>query len=109
MATKHANPGEVVDLMTWADDLPEARTKAIVKTDELELIRIYLPAGKELPTHKVAGPIIAHCIQGKAMFTAMGACQHVKPGQLIHLVSEEPHAVKAIEDTVILLTIFFRR
>ena len=42
MATHHANPGEIVDLQTWAADLPKEHTKAIAKTDDMELIRIVL-------------------------------------------------------------------
>lgn len=108
MATQHAGPGEIVDLETWADDQRAVRTKAIAKTDEMELIRVFLPAGKEIPTHKVGGPITVHCIQGKAEFTAMGVCQQITSGQLIILMPEEPHSVKAIEDTTILLTIIFK-
>ena len=40
MAMHHAAPGEVVDLASWADDLPGEKTKAIVKTDTLELARL---------------------------------------------------------------------
>ena len=109
MSVKHANPGEIVDLETWANDQRDARTRVIAKTSEMELIRLFLPAGKKIPTHKVPGPVTVHCIQGKAEFTAMGVSQHVTPGQLIHLMPEEPHAVEAVEDTVILLTIIFKR
>ena len=101
-------PGEVVDLKTWAHDQPNARTKAIVKTREIELIRLSLPAKKEIPNHKVNGPITIHCVVGKAEFTAMGVTQEIRPNQLIHLMPGELHSVKAIEDTVILLTIIFK-
>ena len=107
MATRHADPGERVDLETWADDLPGARTKVIAKTDRMELIRLFLPAGKELSSHKVNGPLTVHCIRGKAEFTAMGATQPLAAGQLLYLMPQEPHAVKALEDTVILLTLVF--
>ena len=109
MATHHANPGEIVDLQTWAADLPKEHTKAIVKTDEMELIRMVLPAGKGIPNHKVDGPITIHCIAGKIAFTAMGATQEINYDQLIHLMPGEPHSVKAIEDSVILLTIIFHQ
>ena len=107
MATRHADPGERVDLETWTDDLPEARTKVIAKTDRMELIRLFLPAGKELSSHKVTGPLTVHCIRGKAEFTAMGATQTLASGQLLYLMPQELHAVKALEDTVILLTLIF--
>lgn len=109
MATHHANPGEIVDLQTWAADLPKEHTKAIVKTDEMELIRMVLPAGKGIPNHKVEGPIIVQCVAGKIAFTAMGATQVMNYDQLIHLLPGEPHSVKAIEDSVILLTIIFTK
>ena len=108
MATHQAAPGEIVNLVTWADDQPNARTKAIVKTDEIELIRLSLPSGKELPNHKVSGPITVHCIKGKIEFTAMGATQELSPGELVHLMPGEPHAVRAIENSVVLLTIIFK-
>lgn len=108
MATHHASPAEVVDLETWAQDLPNEKTKAIVKTDEMELARLVIPAGKEIPTHKVTGPIIVHCISGKIELTAMGETQVLLPNQLLYLMPDEPHLVKAVEDSVVLLTIIFK-
>ena len=64
MATHQAVPGEIVDLKTWAQDLPDEQTKAIVKTDAMELVHLIIPTGKEIPTHKVSGPIVIHCIYG---------------------------------------------
>jgi len=108
MATHHATPGEIVYLETWADDQPDSRTKAIAKTDEMELIRISLQSGKGLPNHKVSGPITVHCIKGKIEFTAMNSTQELSSNELLHLMPGEPHSVKAVEDAVILLTIIFK-
>jgi len=108
MATHHASPAEIVDLGTWAQDMPNEQTKAIVKTDEMELVRLVLTAGKEIPTHKVSGPIVVHCIKGEIEFTAMGAKQVLTAGQLLHLTPDDPHSVKAIEDSVVLVTIIFK-
>ena len=109
MATHHANPGEIVDLQTWAADLPQEHTKAIVKTDEMELIRIVLPAGKGIPNHRVEGPITLQCVAGKIAITAMGTTQEINYDQLIHLMPGEAHSIKAIEDSVVLLTIVFKK
>jgi len=108
MATHHALPAEIVDLDTWAQDMPGEQTKAIVKTAEMELARLVLAAGKELPTHKVSGPIIVHCLTGEITLTAMGKIQSLMPGQLLHLAPNEPHSVQAIADSVFLLTIIFK-
>ncbi len=108
MATHHASSAEIVDLETWAQDVPYEQTKTIVKTDEMELVRLVIPVGKEIPTHKVSGPIIVHCINGKIEFTVMGKTQVLMDGQLLHLASDEPHSIKAIADAVVLLTIIFK-
>ncbi|MDD5412339.1 MAG: hypothetical protein PHF31_13170 [Methylobacter sp.] len=84
MATHHALPGEIVDLGTWAQDVPNEKTKVIAKTDEMELVRLVIPAGKELPSHKVLGPIVVHCITGEIEFVAMRTTQVLTPGQLLY-------------------------
>lgn len=83
------------------------QTKAIVKTDKFELARLVIPAGKEIPGHKVPGPIIVHCTQGEVAFSINEEPLVLKSGQLLHLKPGEPHSVKAIVDSVILLTIIF--
>jgi len=105
MATHHAAPGEIVDLASWADDLPNEKTKVIIKTNDIELARLVIPKGKEYPNHKVSGPIVVQCLQGKVELTAMGATQELHSGQLLYLVAGEPHSLKGVEDSVILLTI----
>jgi len=108
MATHHASPGEIVNLETWARDLPNEKSKTIVKTDEMELVRLVLPAGKEFADHKVSGPTVIHCIKGDIELTARGATQHLEPGQLLYLMPGEPHAVRAVSDSVVMLTIIFK-
>ncbi len=51
MATHHASPAEVVDLDTWAKDLPEEHAKAIVKTRDMELARLVFRAGEQFKSH----------------------------------------------------------
>jgi quercetin dioxygenase-like cupin family protein len=108
MATHHASPGEVVDLATWAQDVPNEKTKVIAKTGEMELVRLVLPAGKEFADHKVSGPCVIHCITGEVECPAMGTTQALTSGQLLYLMSGEPHSVKAVVDSVVLLTIIFK-
>ena len=74
----------------------------------MELVRLVLARGKKIPNHKLLGPITVHCIKGKIEFTAIGATQKLKKDELLHLMPAEPHSVKAIENTVILLTIIFK-
>lgn len=107
MATHHASSNEVVDLATWAQDVPNEKSKVILKTDDMELVRLALPAGKEFADHKVSGPIVVQCISGKIEFVAKQTTQILTPGQLVYLMPDESHAVKAVLDSVVLLTIIF--
>lgn len=107
MATHHASPAEIVDLDTWAQDLPKEHAKAIVKTRDMELARLVFRAGEEFKSHKVTGPVVVHCISGTIESTAMGATQTLKPGQLLYLLPNELHSLRALTDAVVLLTIVF--
>lgn len=107
MATHHASPSEVVDLKTWAQDLPKEHTKAIVKTPDMELARLVFAAGEEFKTHQVSGPIVVHCVSGEIEFTAMGTTCASQSGQLLYLLPNEPHSLRALSDAVVLLTIVF--
>lgn len=108
MATHHASPFEIIDLETWAQDLPHEHAKVIVKTPEMELARLVFQAGSEFPDHSVSGPIVVHCVKGEIEFTAMGETKALKPGQLLYLMPDERHALRAITDAVVLLTIIFK-
>ena len=108
MTTHHAEPNEIVDLATWAMDMATEKTKVIFRTKEMEAARLVIPAGKEFREHQVSGPIMVHCIKGEITFTAAGRSQDLKPDQLLYLLPDEPHALVAKTDSVILLTIIFK-
>lgn len=108
MATHHAKPNEVVDLSTWAQDMPDEKSKIVLRTEDMEVARLVMPAGKVFEEHKVTGPITVHCIKGTIEFNATGVTQNLKSGQLLYLLPGEAHTLTALEDTIILLTIVFK-
>ncbi|MFO0944327.1 MAG: cupin domain-containing protein [Planctomycetota bacterium] len=107
MAQKHANAGERIDVRPYGAALTQHPTATLAKTNLLEIIRLSLPAGKEIPTHKVDGPIVVQCLEGKVEFTADGQLIALESGELLHLAPASPHAVKALENASVLVTIFF--
>ena len=76
---------------------------------DLELIRLVLPAGKEIPTHKAPGEITVQCLEGRVAFTAEGKTQELANGQLLYLTAGETHALKAIEDSSLLVTLLLSK
>ncbi len=107
MAIPHAQPGEIIDISPLGTSLAASKTHTLAKTDDAELIRLVLPKGKELATHKAPGQIIVQCLEGRVTFTAMGSDRELAPGQLLYLLPGEPHSLRAVEDASVLLTILF--
>ena len=107
MAISHAKSGEIISLPLGVA-LATSKTTTLVKTADLEVIRLVLPAGKEIPSHKAPGEITVQCLAGRVAFTAHGKSQDLSAGQMLYLAAAEPHALKAIEDTTVLVTILLR-
>lgn len=105
MAIHHAEPGDVIDIRPLGSHLAQAVTTTLAKTEQMEIIRLILPAGKKIPSHRVAGPITVHCLEGRVEFQAFGKWQTLEPGQLLFLTGGELHAVRSIEHSSVLVTI----
>jgi len=105
MAIPHAKPGEVIDVRPLGSALASWQTKALVRTDQVEVIRLVVPAGKEIEEHKAKGEITVQCLEGRVGFTAFGKTQILEAGNLLYLPTGALHKVKAIENASLLLTI----
>lgn len=109
MAIPHARSGQVIDMRPLGQSFADERTVALFKTEDLEVIRLVLPAGKGMPPHKVAGEITIQCIEGRLDVTVDGRSNRLAAGQLIYLARNVVHGVAALEDTTSLVTIALRR
>lgn len=109
MSIPHAQPGEVVNGKPLGSSLVTTPTRTLLKGSTIELIRLVIPAGKELPMHKAKGEIIVQCLEGQVAFTALGKSQALEAGQLLFLPALEPHSVKGIADASLLLTVLLPR
>lgn len=107
MATHHAEPGELIDIPTWADEFEEEKTKSIAKLKEMQLVRLVLKEGQEFSEHRVTGPISVYCVSGEFELTAEGVTQVIKEKQMIYLAPGVLLSLRGINESVILLTIVF--
>jgi quercetin dioxygenase-like cupin family protein len=105
MAIPHAKPGEIVDVRPLKSALAGAETRTLVRAEQVEVIRLIVPAGKEISEHKAKGELIVQCLEGRVAFTAFGKTHILEAGTLLYLPTGEPHAVKGIENASLLLTI----
>jgi quercetin dioxygenase-like cupin family protein len=104
MALPHLLPGVVTHLPLGAA-LEESGTTTLIKAASFELIRLVLPAGKEIPPHKTRGEITVQCLEGRVSFSSHGQTKDLHPGDLLYLAADEVHALKAVEHSSLLVTL----
>ncbi|MCB1688436.1 MAG: hypothetical protein KDI33_08125, partial [Halioglobus sp.] len=99
MATHHAKSNEVVNLKTWAQDTGTEKNKVVMRTNELEVARLVIPAGKVFKEHKVSGPITVHCIEGFFSINALGVSLYPISRHVLHLILSDTHSLEGIADS----------
>jgi quercetin dioxygenase-like cupin family protein len=109
MALQHAASGELIRLQTSDADIAHFTSVALAKTAHMELIRLVLPKEREMPVHKVDGEMTLLCLQGELVCDAHGTATVLRPGEMLYLLGGVPHAVRANEDAVALLTILLNQ
>lgn len=105
MALPHAQSGQIVSVRPLGDRLGEAVTTAILKAGQLEVMRVVLPVGKSMKEHQTPGEATVQCIEGVVEFVSEQGIQQLRPGDFVHLAPRALHALKAVEDASLLVTI----
>jgi nucleotide-binding universal stress UspA family protein/quercetin dioxygenase-like cupin family protein len=100
-----ANPGDKIDARPLGAALATAHTRTLVRTSSVEVVRLIVRAGQEVPQHKANGELIVHCLEGRVTLTALGKTQTLEAGELLDLPAGEPHALNGIEDASLLLAV----
>ena len=104
MALHHVRSGEVARL--GALDDPATATAALARTPSFEAIHLVVRAGDSIAPHRVAGSLTLYCVAGHARLGG-DAPAELRAGDWLFLEPGTPHAVEAIADTSLLLTILF--
>ncbi|MGE5622212.1 MAG: cupin domain-containing protein [Bacillota bacterium] len=100
----HATSGELIDVRPLGDKLPQSPSTAFFRTDDLEVMRLVLPANKSVPEHHVAGPVTLFCLEGAVELQAHDKLQVLQAGQMVYLAGNVPHALRALENSSLLMT-----
>lgn len=102
MALHHASSGEVIDLAVSSD---QPGTRAIVKTDKFETIRLVLRQGDTIPAHRLASQITLHCLKGSVAVQIAGGTLMLDTDQWVFFDEDAVHGFDATTDAVLLMTI----
>lgn len=109
MSLPHAVSGQVINIRPLSGKLKESVSTALFKASELEVMRLVLEAGKEIPEHRVTGEITIHCLEGAIELHAHGRAQPLRQGEMIYLAGNEPYSIRTLEDASVLMTVSLKR
>lgn len=107
MSLPHIESGEVVNLQVLKTDMPVDSTFALVKTSDMEVIRMVISKGKKIPDHSVSGKISVQCLEGHTLFGVGSEMRELKEGDWLYLDGDQTHSLEAVTDSVLLVTILF--
>src|SRR4029078_13534524 len=105
MAIPHAKPGEVIDVRPLGAALVKTKTETLVKTESLELIRMVMPAGKDIAWHEAPGEITVQCLEGNVEFGVGELQRQLTVGTLLYLEGADKHSLRANVISSLLVTI----
>jgi len=105
MAQTHAASGQIVSVRPLGEALADSRTVALMKGAQLEVVRLVLPAGKGLPEHQAPGEITVHCLEGLVDLSIGPQTHRLAAGDWVHLAARARHALRAHQDSSLLVTI----
>ena len=105
MAISHLSSGEVANLLPLGDRLEQTPTTAFFKDEHLEVMRIVLLAGKQVPAHAVDGPITVQCIEGEVDIGMGDTHKVIRAGDLLYLAAGVSHELAALKNSSLLVTI----
>lgn len=108
MALTHADPAQPFDVRPLGAALAQSKSTALFKSEQLEVMRLVLPAGRSLPPHRVDGEITVQCLEGRVNFDADGGRTVLSAGQMLYLRGGVAHSLEAIADASLLLTVVLR-
>lgn len=87
----------------WKEGKRNAIT--VFKTNSMRIVLIGLHEGTEMTRHTAEGIISVHILEGRIQFNTDQKSVELSKGQVLALHERIPHSVKALEETLFLLTL----
>ena len=103
----HLKSGEVINLETLKGDMEVDASYALVKTNDMEVIRMAVPEGKTIDPHSVEGEMSVQCLKGDILFMVDDKACELKSGDWLYLKKKQQFSYSVKKDTILLVTILF--
>ncbi|WP_203568196.1 cupin domain-containing protein [Aestuariimicrobium ganziense] len=92
----------IEDLVRPFDNRP--RALKVLKTESAHVVAFAFLAGQHLKEHHAFHPVIIQVVTGHCRFSWADQKADLRPGDLVHLPAMERHAVDAVEDSLLTVT-----
>lgn len=103
--TSETTMGVITDLNTMIAVQQEATvSRTVMHTDGANVVLFGFDEGQELSEHTAAMPVFVQVLSGRLLITGGEDESELEPGGLIYFPTRLPHAVKALEPSVMMLT-----
>ena len=94
---------DVLDQINFADTKPVIRT--LLPGPGPRVVLLCLRAGQGIPEHTAANAITVQALAGRVTFYDGPAEVEIKSGTLLRMEPGQPHALSAVEDSALLVTV----
>lgn len=105
----HIDSGEVINLETLKADMQVDSSYALVKTEDMEVIRMALQEGKTIDQHSIEGEMSVQCLRGDILFMIGKKAVELKSGDWLYLKKKQNFSYSVKKDTILLVTILFTK
>ena len=95
---------EIIEIRSAGTSAPGGPSTMLARTAALEVRRLNLARGREIPPHKATGEITVHCLEGRIAFPSGETTREFGRGQMVLLAAGEPHSLVGLEDAIVLVT-----
>jgi len=83
--------------------------KTLIKYDDCRVVLMALKAATRIPEHKTEGRVLVQVLSGYVQVKASGRTFNLRQGGVVALDHAMPHALEALEESALLLTIAWPR
>lgn len=95
----------LADLTELVQVQPESTvSRTVFRADGVRVVVFAFDEGQALTEHTAAMPVLLQVLSGALAITADGRTDDLVPGGLMHLDARVPHAVRASEPAILMLT-----
>lgn len=105
MDRRIGKPGEIVRVRPLADGQETHQISLLIKSSNVRISQVIIPAGQTIPTYEAEGEIVLHCLQGRLLLTALEETHELKGNELLYLSINEPFSTEAIENSTLLVIV----